>query len=49
MMEGLANAMVVIVLQYINQINTSHTLNLQHVLRQLYLQKAAEKTLLPFS
>lgn len=42
-MEVLANAMVVIILQYISVSNKLHTLNLHSVIYRLYLNKAREK------
>ena len=43
-MGGIANAMVVIILQYVSvSINTLYTLNLHNVMYQLYLNKAGGK------
>ena len=38
-----ANAMVVIILQYTNQINSCMPLNVHHALGQFHLDKAREK------
>lgn len=52
MLEVLANAMVISILQYIsvsNQTNTLYTLNLHNVIRQLYLNEAVGKKEIPHS
>ena len=42
-MEVLANMMLVIILQYISQINTLYTLKSHSVICQVYLNKVGDK------